>query len=366
MDCNTAEPFVSELYDAGEIPQEAFRHIMGCDLCQVRLQDYARITSGIRLLAAEAERAADSSSAIGALLVRRNWFVALGKSVRVPRWAMAGLFAVLAFLSVGWVHTHAQTKVVMAFWYEIKEPGGPGGGGRIEVAEPDTESSFVDNDGCAWEIEALKIHQDSVVLRIRMRHFTGFTQHLDWDAVRKELEKVTPQEITYVPGREINIPVEDGSNALLKGSVGRITEPPNTESKSVASLLPGPDEMNIQTAVLIRDGKQLLAFAPSAMRFHCDKDTLCGFFLYVPGDGLFFFSLQPLQGGIQGTVFMSQMVFREQEHLYTLLAGSPITGGEQPRSMWVAHLKDYLPSQHGRAKSEDAWASIGQGPWPPF
>ena len=53
MDCTAAEPFVSIIYDGEEAPLEAGQHFMTCPSCRAQLHDYARITSEMRMLAAE-------------------------------------------------------------------------------------------------------------------------------------------------------------------------------------------------------------------------------------------------------------------------------------------------------------------------
>lgn len=357
MDCNVAENLISVLYDGEEVPQDAIHHIMTCASCRARLQDYAKITTEMRLLAAEGKNESIPSINSRELPSRHNWFVALGRSVRIPRLAVAAFAIVLAIVTVGWVRSTAQNKSVTSFLYELNVAGSTTRN-PIEVGHPDTEIYFSDNDGYAWTVDALKIEEKAVTLSLRIKHFTHY---LDSDTVRRELEDVTPQEINYIPGQQITITVEGGGAARLKGSVVSREEIPAILAKPAASLLPAPDEIDIQTPVLILDGKQLLAYANAGVRFRCDNKQQCGFWLYVPGQGLFFFSPDALPGGIQGRAFMSQIGFQEEEHFYTLLAATPIMGGEQPRDIWVAHVKDYLPSQHNGDKSDDALISLGQG-----
>jgi hypothetical protein len=52
MDCLTAEPFVSILYDGEPVPADALAHITACLSCQTRLQDYAVISGRMHTLAA--------------------------------------------------------------------------------------------------------------------------------------------------------------------------------------------------------------------------------------------------------------------------------------------------------------------------
>jgi hypothetical protein len=356
MDCNSAEQFVSVLYDQEPVPRDALHHIMACDSCRVRLQDYARITTEMRLWAAE-RQSANAPLRPPALPDRHNWKFVLGRSVRVPTLVIAMVVTAFALVTAGWIRSAAQSKVVTWFWCEMKLPTGAQGGSRLSVGEPDTETVFSGDEGYGWRVEALSIEPGAVVLRLRIKHFKPYR---DSDAVKKELESVPAREITYVPGQQLSIAIEGGGTALLTGRVYQDSGE-HIDIKSAAALLPGPDEIVARTPVLIRDGKDLLAQAQSATQLRCGSPQ-CGFFLYVPGNGLFFFSTQPLPGGVQGMAHMSQIFFRESEHTYQLLAATPFTGGEQPRTIWVVHVNDYLPSQHpGGAKSQDALVALGQG-----
>lgn len=365
MDCNTVKPFISVLYDGEEVPQEAVQHILACDLCQTRLRDYGRITSEMRLLAANGE--GGNPPVETRFPPRRNWLTALGKSVRVPRAVVAATVALLALAAVGLVRSGAQEKLITVFLCQVKtplsSPESMGGESPLRVGSPDTESAFVGDEGYAYKVEALDIRDTAVVLQVRVQHFS---RRVDFDEVRKQLERVTPQTITYVPGEKVSIAADGGGSVVLQGSVMHWEELPHGQSNPAAALLPAPGQIDIQLPVLIRDGKELLAFVPAGQKVRCDLDAECGFSLYIPGQGLFYFSPHPLQGAVEGKSFMSLIGFREGRHDYTLFAKTPIIGGDQPQTIWVVHLRNYLPSGHHGAKSEDALFSLGQGPLPAF
>lgn len=100
MDCVTAEPFVSMLYDGEEAPEEAVQHITACTVCRARLREYAAMASEIRVLAAAEAQNLQPMVAPADLPSRRRWRFTLGSPVRVPRFALVMGIAIIAGLSV--------------------------------------------------------------------------------------------------------------------------------------------------------------------------------------------------------------------------------------------------------------------------
>src|ERR1700721_3066308 len=99
MDCLTAEPFVSILYDGEDVPQEAVLHITSCATCRASLREYAAISGEMRALAASVTQSLPPlPSLAGSLSSRRRWRIALGKYVRVPRMALAACAALLVLI----------------------------------------------------------------------------------------------------------------------------------------------------------------------------------------------------------------------------------------------------------------------------
>ena len=354
MDCTAAEPFVSIIYDGEEAPLEAVQHFMSCASCRARLQDYARITSEMRMLAAEDQSLHVVN--IPRLQPRSGWRQAWSKSVRIPRVAAVVFLLALAVATAGWVHTAAQERETISFWCDIAIPRVSSGGSLIDVgAPPDITSAFNGDRGFASRVEALSIHDHAVVLRVQFKYFA---RRVDSDQVAKELEGVVPREITYVPGQQISIPVDGGDPVLLSGHIVRDRD--QIEPMGALKLVPAPDEIVLSSPVLIRDDTELLAVGHAEV--HCKSmNPPCGVFMYVPKHGLFFFSLQPLDNSIEGMAGMSQLLFEEEGHHYLLISGVPLTGGDQPRKIWVLHLKDYRPSQNGEGLSADDLAGVGMG-----
>jgi hypothetical protein len=356
VDCTAAEPFVSNIYDGEEAPLEAVQHVMSCASCRARLQDYARITSEMRMLAAEDQSLHVVN--IPRLQPRSGWHQAWSKSVRIPRVAAVVFLLALAVATAGWVHSAAQEKETISFWCDIAIPRVSSGGSLIDVgAPPDITSAFNGDRGFASRVEALSIHDHAVVLRVQFKYFA---RRVDSDRVAKELAGVVPREITYVPGQQLSIAVEGGEPVLLSGHVVRNNN--QIKPMGALALIPEPDEIVLDAPVLIRDDKEVLGVGSGGV--HCkSKNPPCGaVFMYVPKHGLFYFSLQPMENSIEGMSGMSQLQFEEEGHRYLLATPVPLTGGDYPRKIWVLHLKDYLPSQDGyHSKSEDNQTAVGMG-----
>jgi hypothetical protein len=60
------------------------------------------------------------------------------------------------------------------------------------------------------------------------------------------------------------------------------------------------------------------------------------FFISVPGEGTFTLALQSFAGAIKGDAEWGEIHFTINGRKYFLLSGSPITGGDQPHTIWVS------------------------------
>jgi hypothetical protein len=372
MDCLTAEPFVSILYDGEEVPKEAVLHITSCATCRARLREYAAISGEMRVLAASvAQSLPPLPSLAGSLSSRRRWRIALGRYVRVPRMALVGCAALLVLISAGWLRTIAQPRTVTKFDLTMRStvtyPDGSRSGTTnspvLEKGKPDLSWSESGGKGLGSLIEALSIRNDAVVLSIRLKHFD---RHLDLDQLRQEMKKVKPQLITYVPGQQVSVPVEGGGSILMSGSVVQQEEGRIISAKQEL-LLPALDEISLNMPILIRDKSEIAAkelYAGADIRdMNCGSGQpgACGICLYSPGAGQFCFSIHPFAGSIMGVAGMGAILFNEGGHSYMLYSASPITGGDQPRPVWILHRKDYRPSQHGGSKSDDSLDGLSSG-----
>jgi hypothetical protein len=138
-------------------------------------------------------------------------------------------------------------------------------------------------------------------------------------------------------------------------------------SSKQESQLPTPDEISLRLPILVRDKTEIAAKEFSAgadiRDINCrgDQPGKCGICLYSPGAGQFCFSIHPFAGSIMGIANMGAAFFNEDGHSYILYSASPITGGDQPRPVWILHRKDYRPSQNGGPKSDDSLDGLSSG-----
>jgi hypothetical protein len=372
MDCLTAEPFVSILYDGEEVPKEAVLHITSCATCRASLREYGAISGEMRVLAVSVtQNLPPLPSLTGSLSSRRRWRIALGRYVRVPRMALVGCAALLVLISAGWLRTIAEPRTVTKFDLTMRSSVTYPDGSRsdnasspvLEKGKPDLSWWESRGKGVGSLIEALSIHNDAVVLSIRLKHFE---HHLDLDQLRQEMKKVKPQLITYVPGQQVSVPVEGGGSILMSGSVVQQEEGRIISAKQEL-LLPALDEISLNMPILIRDKSEIAAkelYAGADIRdMNCGsgQSGACGICLYSQGAGQFCFSIHPFAGSIMGLAGMGAILFNEGGHSYMLYSASPITGGDQPRPVWILHRKDYLPSQHGGSKSDDSLDRLSSG-----
>ena len=138
----------------------------------------------------------------------------------------------------------------------------------------------------------------------------------------------TPRKFDYVLGQTLEIPVEDGGQILLKGEVFRLRPSFSAESYPVT---PKPDEIVLSKAALVRGSEFLGEVQGSGSA----QATNSAFGICVPPLGAFVFALKPFEGAVKGVVEFGQARFKMDGYEYTLFSATPITGGQQPREIWV-------------------------------
>jgi hypothetical protein len=164
---------------------------------------------------------------------------------------------------------------------------------------------------------------------------------------RQELDQKfrdTPtHEYQYVPGQTLEIPVEGGGKILL---TGRVLERRASfwVHEGGFPLEPKSDQIVLTKPVLVRD-KALLGEDFSSASAGGDSPYVA---ISPPNEGLFVFVLKPFDGAVEGEVEYGQARFKLDGHEYVLLCATPITGGEQPRQIWV-YYDPNLPRSGQRA-----------------
>lgn len=350
MECLEAQPFVSVLYDGERVPEEAAEHISGCVSCRRQLHDYAAIGAELRLAESRPADRLPMPAWLAATAPRRRFLAARALTARVTvPWFAVGLAAsVILALSIGINLIRAQTP---ALWFQFRlypaDMPGPESfppqvvksGYREPLAwlwiTPSTGASpSISHAGSIISVEDIQTGRIRLAVRARRYDEDPLPQ-----VVERDIGNLKGHEYTYVPGQTLQIPIEGGGTLLLSGQV--FDQQPKLAWGY--PLEPGANQMVLTHFALIRD-KEVLASPGGASVMITENGR--GACLYLPGQGLFTFALQPFEGAVKGQASWSEARFTIDGHDFYLLAGSPITGGEQPHDIWVSLKADYLPSKN--------------------
>lgn len=352
MNCLEAEPFVSALYDGEQVPAGAVTHITACANCRRVLNDYSKMGAEMRLAAA-AELAPLKSLR---LPKPTNLFQFLLTRVAIPRFALAALITCLVLVTAATSLMRAQTRPL---WFEFAYgPTTPLLGIHMIA-----QNGFDDTGAGMWvphgvsitasvRIQIQNITEDDVTLRIRAvqaglePNGKGYTL----TPVKSKLSLDGIAVVHYRPGDTLNIPIEGGGTLYLQGRV--FDHQPKV---AFGQPLEVPaDQMIVRSAALVA-GDQALGSLQGAtaitqpggggvIRFH------------VGSEGTFLFGLKPFPGAVEGQTEWGQITFELDGREYRLLAAAPITGGDQPRPVWVRH--------DPQTEDDSPTSSIGAGRLP--
>jgi hypothetical protein len=354
MDCNNVGSMISELYDGEPMSPEAVDHIVKCGSCRERLRDYAAISAEVRLLAAQEREEMKMPTMMREAMPKKNSFLfAWRKTMRVPRFAAAACALVIIVLAGGWAHTRAQNTPL---WFQFRlsfniRGGEPASvGAVVKVCPQGCEHVFTvsQTERIAGIIDAQRIEDGKVYLTLRVKRFARLPDIKD---LAREMSDVSATEYVYQPGKVIDVPVNDVGTFKMDGLIVASAEgvlnwinPPSLLDQNKFVVVEG---------VLIRDERVIAEMPGSGSASGGSADADAGFYTYVPEYGLFAIGLKPFKGATAGTAYYGQIRFAENGVKYMMLAGSQITGGTQPRTVWILHVPAYVPSLHDPQAKDD-------------
>lgn len=345
MNCQDARPIVSALYDGEIVPQDAAAHIASCTACRDLLRDYAQIGAELRLLASTEPETSPRPLGIPS---SKGLHLTRGLTVRVlvPRFAIGLALAAIVGLSVGLALVHGQGSGPW-FQFEVTDSQSQGSGGSVlQAGEYGTgeSSSSADPRIILYEVKVLDVRTDSAQVEVRARRFltepdghgaklivapdgtrATVTSRQDIDRI---LASATPQRFDYRPGQKLQISVEGGGTLVLTGKLYRI-RPSFWAPEYIVN--PGPNEIALSDLVMVRGQEFLGNIAGSASA--AGGNSAIG--ACVPPVGAFVFALKPFPGAIQGVAEFGRARFTMDGQDYTLFSATPITGGQQPRDIWI-------------------------------
>jgi hypothetical protein len=273
--------------------------------------------------------------------------------VLVPRFALALLAAALVATSASIVILRAQSEArPLWFQFDVNDMG------LRTTLIGHAAKAGSDLDWVIWRVDnptgvhiaVTTIKEKSVQLRIRARKLSREEADKGYSP-KKELGDLQNHEFTYTVGDKLDIPVEGGGVLALQGQV--VDHQPKIAWGMPGE--PGPDQI-VLTNPLIISGETLLGNLTGASSLASDRNW--GGRIYVPGTGQIVIALQASPGAVQGEANWGDLKFTWQGRSYVVRTASPITGGDQPRAVWVT-----LDSEHPWAYGK-GW-QLGTAPLTP-
>ncbi|HEX4807636.1 MAG TPA: hypothetical protein VH325_01825 [Bryobacteraceae bacterium] len=345
MNCDEAQSHVSAIYDGEQAPEDAAQHVESCPICRERLRLYAQIGAETRLLAS---RIPATTFVPHELLEkvrskRRGRLDFFTTRVRVPRFALIVLALILlTALPAGWTFLRAQNRPL---WFQFElEPGDSTERPPTYVAQPGYKNRmgwmFTRSGSTASSLPSLfgaritvgAVEPNGVQVDIKAHNFG--TGHFFPGQRLEELAKIPEQTFHYVPGKALQIPVDGGGTLILRGSV--VDHRPKIAWGH--PLEPDPGELILSSPILIQGKRVLFDMAGATTSVYRDAEAAR---LNSPGEGLFIIGLRQFPGAVKAKANWGRLTFELNSKQYTLVAGSPICGGDQPHDVWVGLNKDF-------------------------
>ncbi len=268
------------------------------------------------------------------LPARESRLAFLWRRVAVPRFALAGLIACVIVAIAATAIVRAQSN---ALWFEFgySYKGDPSNYLVAKAGFDDTPDLVGLSHGAplatAFRVKVESISKDDVVLRVRAvpaRIEATATGGKLLGGPSEGVSLAGVPSVHYKPGESLPIQIEGGGTLYLKGDV--LDHEPKIAFG--IPLVPAEDKMIVRSPVLVDSNKLIGELRGAATTANASDVAFFG----VP-DGVFMFGLKPFPGAVQGRATWGEITFKLDGKDYRLLAAAPITGGEQPRPVWVRH-----------------------------
>jgi hypothetical protein len=337
MEHQEALPFVSAVLDGQTVPAEASRHIQACSECLARLHEYVEMGAELRLVAAALDAEVEERQCSPPPVTRFSfWAQAWKARVPVPRLALAlGIVAIVA-LSVGFGYLQAQGHH-QVFHFVISSPQAEGiehWGANVPIGGEMIYGAGSPK-GTVWALfRVLGIREGVLRLAVQARRFDSKTSGTE---AKRALADVPAREYKYIPGDTLEIAVADWGTLSLKGEYLDQAAKFPWENPSIE---PWPNEIMLKGPALVKGKELVFQSAELAAEAAGENPTVS---LYAPGEGRFVFRLQPFEGAVEGLAEYGHARFQLNGQDYFLSCATPITGGQQPRQIWVYLDRSYRP-----------------------
>lgn len=362
IDCRTMAASISALHDGERILPEEAQHIAECAECSRRLREYSEMGAELRLLSARTVPSIATLSGLPSqsdLTARRGWrwpALLTGRTV-IPRAVAAAAAFVIIALSISFAVfvVHAQVEgpwVQLSFTVTPDRANGARGMTGIVQSTGTPRGAFVirgATEAVAFTLRTVEVREATAHVEVGVR---GFSTPINVRTAKELVKQIPPKDYWLIPGQTIQIPVE-GIGLLSVNS--RISE-----ARSALEVWNDPpvadDQLRLDRPVVLRGKEVILEGAGGTVSATVGQHGALTY--YVPGEGRLLIALEPFENAIEGVADGSVMQFQESGVNYRIFSRQAITGGDQPRRIWIRHDAGYLPSVHG---GDDARPSLSAG-----
>jgi hypothetical protein len=334
LTCEDAAAFVSVIHDGETVPKLVAEHIAKCTTCRELLHEYSQIGAEMRLLASRTSEEGVPRDLLAQIRSSKRsfWSGLLQAKLLVPRFAAILVGIGIVGLSASLMVLRAQGSRPLWFQFGLYQNDLPSDGrasGQY-IAQAGYDEGMVlwgaFDEIDSVHIEVSEIKEGSIKLAVRAKRYPkGDTRMFD---AKKELGDLGKRTVQYVPGEPLQIPVEGGGTLVLKGYVA-------DHQPKLAWHMPvelNPNQLVLTSPVLI-SGDQVLAEYSGFAGIAEGEDE--GLEVGVHSLGGLAIGLHQFPGAVQGKANWGRLTFQLNGTSYTLLSGSPITGGDQPRTVWI-------------------------------
>jgi hypothetical protein len=356
MNCKEAEPFLSAIYDGETTPREAVQHVSSCAECTSRLRVYSFMGLELRLAA----KLEGDETPITAHLLNRthsskpSLLAFLFRQIAIPRLAFGAMVVALIVASAALSVIRAQTRPLwFGFGWDANREGLhisniAQAGYKETFAELTLEKPVARQDGGPGKLISIAVHlavtgisQDVVRLRVNARLYPVKGGQMSSRIIQQAERDLAlgGQTVAYIPGETLEIPVEGGGTVYLRGYV-------QDHQPKIAwnfPLEPSQNELIVRSPILIRGDEVIGEFQASSRAGEKDEAVK----LYAGSNGTYTFALTAFTGAVKGKANWGQLTFKMDGKNYRLVAAAPLTGGDQPHSVWVRFDPATLNAIHG-------------------
>ena len=257
--------------------------------------------------------------------------------MRIPRLAFAVLIAMVVVLASGLaiakVGARTEGSVMML---TVTRPDGQSGGCALSAVDKNlaTCAAIGDMNGkvFGYEINLRSRDGNRVELAIRTKVFGDTSGSFQLADIKREPEK----QYWFDPEDTFNLDFPNAGTMKVAGEW--LDHMPAFIGSRTHDLDPGPGELRMVTPLLLKH-EQVAGDLKGAIA-NVDKPNM-GVQIYMPGQGLFVLSLEPIDHAVPAKVELSRVSFQDSGESYSFVTGAPICRAE---SIWVKHLPNFKPA----------------------